>query len=381
MRAISAGGALVPAAGHQPTTVMPAEAAGAYHGAVGTTYDGDRLDRYDDDDRRDRRDGSSIWPWIVVLLLLVLIGGGVAAFLLTRPKKALVPTVVGLPLNVAQNKVQNAGFTPNPFPLTSRKPVDQVIAQSPLGQARVKEGATVTLTYSTGPGNTTVPLVTNESPAAARRELRHNGLNVSHVTTTSSSSVPQGQVISTSPGAGASVSNGSSVSMVVSSGEPMPNVVNDSLGDAQVALSNFTNAGTQLLRKYQVSSSAQPDTVISQYPLPNQPLPKGSAITLTIAKAPDTVKMPRVVDQTPTNAAATLGALGLSVNPVQKITHNLSLVGIVIKQNPTSLSIVKKGTIVTIWVGQAPPSSTTSTPTTTATPPPPTTSTASTTTT
>jgi len=381
MRAISAGGALVPTGGHQPTTVMPAEAAGAYHGAVGTTYDGDRLDRYDDDDRRDRRDGSSIWPWIVVLLLLVLIGGGVAAFLLTRPKKALVPTVVGLPLNVAQNKVQNAGFTPNPFPLTSSKPVDQVIAQSPLGQSRVKDGATVTLTYSTGPGNTTVPLVTNESPAAARRELRHNGLKVSHITTTSSSSVPQGQVISTSPGAGASVSNGSSVSMVVSSGEPMPNVVGESVGDAQVALSNFTNAGTQLLRKYQVSSSAQPDTVISQYPLPNQPLPKGSAITLTIAKAPDTVKMPRVVDQTPTEAAATLGALGLSVNPVQKITHNLSLVGIVIKQNPTSLSIVKKGTIVTIWVGQAPASSTTSTPTTTTTPPPTTTSTASTTTT
>jgi serine/threonine-protein kinase len=377
MRAISAGGALVPTGGHQPTTVLPAEAAGAYHGAVGTTYDGDRLDRYDDDDRRERRDGSSIWPWIVVLLLLVLIGGGVAAFLLTRPKKALVPTVVGLPLNVAQNRVQNAGFTPNPFPLTSSKPVDQVIAQSPLGQSRVKDGTTVTLTYSTGPGSTTVPLVTNESPVAARRELRHNGLKVSHVTTTSSSSVPQGQVISTSPGAGASVANGSSVSMVVSSGEPMPNVVNDSLGDAQVALSNFTNAGTQLVRKYQVSSSAQPDTVISQYPLPNRPLPKGSAITLTIAKAPTTVKMPRVVGETATQAAATLGGDGLSVNPVQQTTHNLSHVGIVIRQNPTSLSIVKKGTIVTIWVGQAPPSSTTSTQTTTTVPSTTTTSTTS----
>jgi serine/threonine-protein kinase len=363
MRAISAGGAMIPTGGYPPTSVMPSEAAGAYHGAVGVAYNGDRVDRYDDDDRNDKRGGgATIWPWIVVLLLLLIAGGGVAAFLLTRPKKALVPTVVNLQLNQAQNRIQAAGFTANPFPETSNRPVDQVIAQSPLGDSRVKEGTSITLTYSTGPGNTSVPTIAGDTTAAARAQLRSNGLKVSRITTTSSTNVAQGQVISSSPGAGSSVPNGSSVSLVVSSGLSVPNVVGDSLGDAQAALSNFTSQGTQVNTTFQTTTTTTPDTVVQQSPQANQPLPKGGAITLTVSKAPTTVKMPRVVGETPTEAAAQLGADGLTVNPVDKITHNLSMVGLVVKQDPTSLSIVKKGTIVTIWIGQQAPSNTTTSP-------------------
>ena len=55
MRALAAG-SLIPAVGYPQTSVVPAaDAAGAYGGAVGMAYNGDRLDRYDDDDRHDRR--------------------------------------------------------------------------------------------------------------------------------------------------------------------------------------------------------------------------------------------------------------------------------------------------------------------------------------
>jgi eukaryotic-like serine/threonine-protein kinase len=48
-------------------------------------------------DERRRR-----WPWLALLLaLLLLAGGGLAAYLLTRPTKAVVPTVVGEPLSTA----------------------------------------------------------------------------------------------------------------------------------------------------------------------------------------------------------------------------------------------------------------------------------------
>ncbi|HWE58965.1 MAG TPA: Stk1 family PASTA domain-containing Ser/Thr kinase [Solirubrobacteraceae bacterium] len=354
MRAITAGGALIPTGGYPGTSLMPSEAAGAYHGAVGTAYDGDRLDRYDDDDRRDRGGSSPVWPWIVVLLLLLLIGGGVAAFLLTRPQKTLVPTVVNLPLAQAQSRIQNAGFTPNPFPETSSKQLDQVIAQSPLGNSRVKAGSTVTLTYSTGPGNTTVPTVSGDSESVARGQLRQNGLKVSRVVTQTSTNTPQGQVIGTQPGAGASVANGSPVVLLISTGEAVPSVVGESYGDAQAALSQFTNQGTQLIERYQTTTTAQPDTVISQSPPANQPLPKNSAITLTVAKAPDTVKLIRVVGETPSAAVSQLSGYGLSVSQIPKTTHNPSMVGLVVKQFPTSLSVVKKGSIVTIYYGVAP---------------------------
>jgi predicted Ser/Thr protein kinase len=168
MRAIPAG-ALISGAGYPETSALPAVAAGAYGAAAGTPG-GDRLDGYAAEASHERN--RPVWPWILgLIVLLLLIGGGVAAYLLIRPKKVLVPAVVYLPLAQAQNQIQNAGFTPNPFPETSKFPVNEVIAQSPLGNARVKSGATVTLTYSTGPGITTVPTVQGLTLAAAREQI------------------------------------------------------------------------------------------------------------------------------------------------------------------------------------------------------------------
>ena len=130
-------------------------------------------------------------------------------------------------------------------------------------------------------------------------------------------------------------------------------MVNDSYGDAQAALSNFTNAGTQVIPKYQTTTTAQADTVIAQSPLAGQPLPKGDSIVLTVAKAPTTQKVPRVVGETPTAAANQLGALGLNVSEIPKTTRNPAMVGLIVKQFPTSLSVVKKGTVINIYYGVA----------------------------
>ncbi len=350
MRALSAGGGIVPAAGYPSSMIPASDAAGAYGGAVGVAYNGDRLDRYDDDDRRDRR-GSPIWPWIVGLLVLLLIGGGVAAYLLTRPKKTLVPYVVYLQLPTAQSRIQDAGFTPNVIPETSNYPVDEVINQSPLGNSREKAGSTVTLTYSTGPGSTTVPTVAQLSEAAAKQQLQQNGLKVARVVTQTSSSVPQGEVTGTQPGAGANLSKGASVILFVSSGVAMPNVVGDDLGSAQAALSQISTNSPKVV--YQTSTTATADTVLSQSPGPNQPLANNGTITLTVAKAPDTVKLVRVVGETPSAAVSTLSGQGLNVNQVPTTVHNPANVGLVVQQFPTSLTVVKKGSVVTIYYGVA----------------------------
>jgi serine/threonine-protein kinase len=200
-----------------------------------------------------------------------------------------------------------------------------------------------------------VPTVAQFTVTAAKAALKQNGLKAAtHMITQSSTSIPQGEVIGTQPGAGQNLANGSSVTLIVSSGESVPNVVNDSYGDAQAALSNFTNAGTQVVPKYQTTTTAQPDTVISQSPPAGQPLPKGGSIVLTVAKAPTTQKVPRVVGEPPTVAANQLGGLGLNVSEIPKTTRNPAMVGLIVKQFPTSLTVVKKGTIITIYYGVAP---------------------------
>jgi serine/threonine-protein kinase len=351
MRALSAGGAVVPVGDFPHTSVIPAaEAAGAYGGAVGLAFNGDRIDRYDDD-QRDRR-GRSVWPWIVALLVLLLIGGGVAAYLLTRPKKVFLQSVVNLSLPQAQTHLEDAGFIVSPIYESSNYANNIVISQQPQGNQRIKAGSTVILTVSDGPGNTNIPTVVQLSQKQAEKQIVAQGLKVSRVIPESSSSVPQGDATRTDPPGGNSVTRGTKVILYISSGPTVPAVVGDNIGDAQNALTQF-----KVVQVQKTTTTSQPGTVLSQSPAAGQTVPKGGAVTLTVAQAPTTVTVPRVVGETPSAAVSTLGPLGLNVNQVSKTVRNPSLVGLVVKQFPTSTSVVKKGTIVTIWIGQAPESS------------------------
>jgi beta-lactam-binding protein with PASTA domain len=74
---------------------------------------------------------------------------------------------------------------------------------------------------------------------------------------------------------------------------------------------------------------------------------------LTVAEAPDTVRLPRVVGDRPSAATSTLNGLGLNVNTAYTTVHNPANVGIVVQQSPGSTTVVKKGSSVTITVGQA----------------------------
>ena len=123
--------------------------------------DGTTIPPHDQEQRR------RWWPWVLAAVaVLLLAGGGAAAYLLTRPEKVAVPTVVLEGVNVAQANIQNAGLTPSLIYRTDSHRSGKVIAQSPLGGVKVNKGSTVTLTVSQGPGNTTVPSVTGSDAQA-----------------------------------------------------------------------------------------------------------------------------------------------------------------------------------------------------------------------
>ncbi len=312
-----------------------------------------------------------LWPWVVLLLVvLALIGGGVAAYLLTRPAKQVVPAVVGESFTVAQAQLQNDGFTVNqPLEETNAKPAGTVIAQNPLAGAKAKEGSSVSLTVSSGPGNTTVPTVVGEPLDQAKSSIEIANLKVGKIYHQTSTQYPSGQVIGTSPDAGATPPVGTPVTIFVSKGPPavqVPDVTSEDLGTAKATLQgrNFNVSTTD-----QVTTTAAPGTVLSQNPAGGKSAPSGSTVTLVVAKAPPTVAVPNVVGQTTGAADATLGAAGFPAVPQQQTVTNQSQNGVVLSQNPTASTQAKKGTNVTIVIGKYTPTPTTTTSTTTPTAP------------
>jgi eukaryotic-like serine/threonine-protein kinase len=354
MRALSSGGGLVPIGGYPQTGLLPAaEALGAYGTSSHLAFNGDKLDKYDDDDPKDPG-GPGIWPWIVGLLVLLLIGGGVAAFLVTRPKHVTVPIVVGMNLPAAQSAVVNVGFTASVFYETSPRPPGRVISQAPLGGDRAKSGSTVALYVSQGPGTVTVPTVAQLTQAQATSALKQTGLKVRNVVPESSQSIPQGQATRTEPSAGVTVRRGTEVILFISSGLSVPNVVGDSLGEAQVALTQFNVATVP-----QTTTTSTPGTVLAQRPVQGQTVGTDGKVTITVAQAPTTVKILRVVGFPIAAAESTLTGQGLNVVVIPTTVRNPGLVGVVIAQSPGSNHVVKKGTTIQIKVGQAAPATST----------------------
>lgn len=156
--------------------------------------------------------------------------------------------------------------------------------------------------------------------------------------------------------------------LFVSSGLALPDVTGDTVSQAQQTLSNF-----QVKLVPQTSTTQTPGTVLSQSPTANTPLATGSVVTLTVAQAPTTIKVPDVVGDTPNGAINTLSSANLNVVQNSQTTNNPANVGNVIRQSPRAGANIKKNSPVTIWIGQAP-----ATTTTTTTPPPTTTTTTTT---
>jgi len=159
--------------------------------------------------------------WIVALVVLLLIAAASRAYVLTRPQKVLVPTVVNLPQQAAQQRILAAGFTPNVISQPSKYPNGIVIAQNPLGD----EGEEWF----------------DRDPDRVHRSRHHHcavgrpvdagsgggadssgGPQVSQIMAETSTSVPAGEATRTYPVGGASVSRGSKVILYMSSGLAVP---------------------------------------------------------------------------------------------------------------------------------------------------------------
>src|SRR5215217_1595530 len=300
-------------------------------------------------ERRDRK----WWLWLLGLLLLAALAVG--AYLLLAPEKKPVPDVVGSSSAVASQRLQNAGFEVDIETVRSEDvPNDRVATQDPQPGEQAKEGSTVTIIVSSGPGQATVPGVVGKKQAAAEEAMKEASFKTD-VRRETSDTVDAGRVVSTSPEENSQLEKGRTVVLVVSEGREqvsVPDVVGKSEDEARNSLEA---AGLRAEVSQEESESEEPGTVLRQDPASGGNVDKGSAVKVVVAEAPPEVDVPDVIDQEQDEARQALRDAGFEVRVRSQTVDTLDQDGVVIAQQPAAGETRKKGSSVTIVVGKFDP--------------------------
>jgi serine/threonine-protein kinase len=295
-------------------------------------------------------DGPSRW-WVALLVGLVVAGAIVAGLLLTGKDKVQVPNVVGNPQAESEILLKRKGLSTDvTLKESATAPKGQVTGQDPGGGSRVPKGSVVGLTVSAGPGTARVPDLAGQPRNAAKKQLAALGFNVTEERTTSDT-VTENHVIQTRPDVGTELDKGTGVVLVVSSGKErvaVPKVVDLTEDEARSTLEAL---GFQVSAKDKETDAKDPGTVLEQSPASGTKIAKGGTVSLTVAKAPAEVEIPDVTGQGRLAATAALKKAGFVVNQTTQATGERAEDLHVISQDPSGAK-AKKGSTVTITVGQ-----------------------------
>jgi beta-lactam-binding protein with PASTA domain len=156
-----------------------------------------------------------------------------------------------------------------------------VIASDPAAAETLTKGRTVTLVVSSGPRQVRVPSVIGDNRDAAQAELEAAGLGVD--VQEQESAKPIGEVLSQSPGGGDSTDEGSTVTIVVSSG-PATVAVPGLVGLTQEqALAELHDAGLAIsVVEVPTTDQFNDGHVIRQSPSGGTRLRKGATVTVEV---------------------------------------------------------------------------------------------------
>jgi beta-lactam-binding protein with PASTA domain/tRNA A-37 threonylcarbamoyl transferase component Bud32 len=307
---------------------------------------------YDEPPRR------AIWPWLVALLFVIAaVVGGYFLYSqiqdqLSGSKTIAVGNYVGIREINAVERIRASGLRPNPVRQPNadpRFPETYVFSQTPKPGDRTQKNNFVTIYVSLGPPKTDVPSVVGEQLDRALSDLQDAKLQGKSVNVDSEK--PQGQVVSQSPTAGASVVQGTKVILRVSKGpQPIgvPNVIGSSFESAQ---STLLGKGFAVSRM-DVQSDQPKDTVIGMSPGPGTLQPPNTNIKLTVSKGPTTSIVPDVTSISQNDAQAQLKASGFKVRIVPQPVSDPGQDGIVQTQDPAGGTQAPPGSVVTIAVGK-----------------------------
>lgn len=200
------------------------------------------------------------------------------------PGSSAVPGVSGLTQEEATEVLEEAGFEVAVNRVNSANVEEgDVVNSEPSGGTSATNGSTVTINVSRGPKLVKVPVLVGAQRDVAVERIRGRGLEPS--VSEEESSQPAGKVISQSPDAGERVDPGSTVSIVVSSGESeskVPNVIGRQRREAVEAV---RAAGlVPVVEEEETEVPGQGGRVVDQFPPPGQELKQGAEVTIVVGK-------------------------------------------------------------------------------------------------
>ncbi|WP_329483200.1 Stk1 family PASTA domain-containing Ser/Thr kinase [Kribbella sp. NBC_01510] len=217
-------------------------------------------------------------------------------------------------------------------------------------------GATAT---NTPPAKVAVPDVSGKSVADATALLADKGLKLAVGPAETSDTVGRGSAIRQTPEAGIEADQGSTVTVVFSSGRsafPVPDVIGKSENAARKALEG--TAGNFKVKDATVKqdSSEKEGTVLAVSPDPNGQYPSGQEFTLTVSSGKEQVEVPNVVTQVQDDAAATLKQLGFRVGYTSGVDPSAPD-QTVLQQSVKGGTKAPKGSLITLTINNLPQNS------------------------
>jgi serine/threonine-protein kinase len=297
-------------------------------------------------------------PWLQrwlfsrrVLIVPAVLLVGVLAWWLAAGRYVTVPPVTGLSASAARAELAGAGFQVVTGHGRNSNTVvaGQVIATDPAAGSEIGRGGRVTVISSLGPVMVTMPPVTGQSLTQAQQTLLAHGLKSAQPTYQTSASVPANVVIATNPVAYQSWPQNKPVQLVVSSGQPLPEFVNEQLGyvEAQAAAGGYT------INPVADNTSPLPAGIVtSQQPAAGTPISPNEVVQVTVStgqadqggQPAGEVAVPNVTGMTQDQATSALQQAGFGV----QVNHGL------FGQKVTSYSPTgqaPQGSTITINVG------------------------------
>jgi eukaryotic-like serine/threonine-protein kinase len=294
------------------------------------------------------------WPVIAgILVLLVALAAAAFVFLSGDEAKAVtIPPVQGQSAAQAERALRDLGLEVDVRSIEdSDVEVGQAIDTDPAAGEEAREGDTVILRVSAGPGDVAVPDVTDQSESDATAALRAEDFGVVPQRE-ASDDVEEGRVIRQSPAGGQQAPRGSDVTIVVSSGPEQVTVPSLRGLDQAAAEARIRGEGLEVGSVTFQPSEATEGTVIAQDPGATAKVDPGTRVNIVIAQAATTIEVPDVVGNLASDATFKLDNAGFNV--VSDTAESDEPVGEVIDQNPAAGTQVAPGTTVTITVSNGP---------------------------
>jgi serine/threonine-protein kinase len=236
---------------------------------------------------------NRLFRWGILIALAVLIGSGLVAIKLifVEDKDAEVPSLVGLSVVEATNRLQAAGLLARIDQIDSDQPEGRVVAQDiPVG-AKAARGNIVNLKSSRGGTLIRVPDIRGMEFAEAAKMLDASGLKIGNTLRVPDQLKPAGTVIAQNPAAPASVLNSRMIELLVSEGKAgraetvqVPDLKGQEESMARQIVEQSDLAVSRVI--YLESGLVPAGAVLRTQPNAGSRVQFGASVILYVAKAP-----------------------------------------------------------------------------------------------